>query len=439
MSENTEKKKALEVAMSQIEKQFGKGSVMKLGEFKAMEIEAIPTGALSLDIALGIGGVPRGRIIEVFGPESSGKTTLALHIVAEAQKMGGEAAFIDAEHALDPVYAKKLGVDIDNLIVSQPDTGEQALEITESLVRSGALDVIVVDSVAALVPKAEIDGDMGDSHMGLQARLMSQALRKLAGAINKSKTVLIFINQLREKIGVMFGNPETTTGGRALKFYASVRMDIRKIENIKQDGEVKGNRVRVKVIKNKVAPPFREAEFDIVYGQGISKEGNILDMAVNLDIVEKAGSWFSYDGNRIGQGRENVKKYLRENPEARMEWERDFKLKNDPRVTPIGEFLRRTSLDELPQIFNVLKGEMSLVGPRPIVQEEVPRYGIHIKKYYSVKPGITGLWQVSGRSDISYSERVALDVEYVVNRSFLKDIQILIKTFDVVFRKKGAY
>lgn len=315
MSENTEKKKALEAAMSQIEKQFGKGSVMKLGEFKAMEIEAIPTGALSLDMALGIGGVPRGRIIEVFGPESSGKTTLALHVVAEAQKMGGEAAFIDAEHALDPVYAKKLGVDIDNLIVSQPDTGEQALEITEALVRSGALDVVVVDSVAALVPKAEIDGEMGDSHMGLQARLMSQALRKLAGAINKSKTVLIFINQLREKIGVMFGNPETTTGGRALKFYASVRLDIRKIENIKQDGEVKGNRVRVKVIKNKVAPPFREAEFDIVYGEGISKAGNILDMAVNMDIIEKSGSWFSYDGNRIGQGRENVKKYLKENPE----------------------------------------------------------------------------------------------------------------------------
>ena len=315
MAENTEKKKALEAAMSQIEKQFGKGSVMKLGEFKAMEVEAIPTGALSLDMALGIGGVPRGRIIEVFGPESSGKTTLALHVVAEAQKMGGEAAFIDAEHALDPVYAKKLGVDIDNLIVSQPDTGEQALEITESLIRSGALDVIVVDSVAALVPKAEIDGDMGDSHMGLQARLMSQALRKLAGAINKTKTVLIFINQLREKIGVMFGNPETTTGGRALKFYASVRLDIRKIENIKQDGEVKGNRVRVKVIKNKVAPPFREAEFDIVYGEGISKAGNILDMAVNMDIIEKSGSWFSYDGNRIGQGRENVKKYLKENPE----------------------------------------------------------------------------------------------------------------------------
>ena len=321
MEENTEKRKALEVAMGQIEKQFGKGSVMKLGEFKAMEVEAIPTGALSLDIALGIGGVPRGRIIEVFGPESSGKTTLALHIVAEAQKMGGEAAFIDAEHALDPVYAKKLGVDIDDLIVSQPDTGEQALEITEALVRSGALDVVVVDSVAALVPKAEIDGDMGDSHMGLQARLMSQALRKLAGAVNKTKTVIIFINQLREKIGIMFGNPETTTGGRALKFYASVRLDIRKIENIKQDGEVKGNRVRVKVIKNKVAPPFREAEFDVVYGEGISKAGNILDMAVNLDIIEKSGSWFSYNGNRIGQGRENVKNYLKENPEILSEVE----------------------------------------------------------------------------------------------------------------------
>ena len=322
MGENTEKKKALEMAMTQIEKQFGKGSVMKLGEFKAMEIEAIPTGALSLDIALGIGGVPRGRIIEVYGPESSGKTTLALHVVAEAQKMGGEAAFIDAEHALDPIYAKKLGVDIDNLIVSQPDTGEQALEITESLVRSGALDVIVVDSVAALVPKAEIDGDMGDSHMGLQARLMSQALRKLAGALNKTKTVLIFINQLREKIGVMFGNPETTTGGRARKFYASVRMDIRKIENIKQDGEIKGSRARVKVIKNKVAPPFREAEFDIMYGEGISKVGNVLDMAVNLDIIEKAGSWFSYNGEKVGQGRENVKKYLQENPDILEEVEK---------------------------------------------------------------------------------------------------------------------
>ena len=322
MSENAEKRKALEVAMNQIEKQFGKGSVMKLGEFKAMEVEAIPTGALSLDIALGIGGVPRGRIVEVFGPESSGKTTLALHIIAEAQKMGGEAAFIDAEHALDPVYAKKLGVDIDNLIVSQPDTGEQALEITEALVRSGALDVIVVDSVAALVPKAEIDGEMGDSHMGLQARLMSQALRKLAGAINKSKTVLLFINQLREKIGVMFGNPETTTGGRALKFYASVRMDIRKIEMMKQDGQIVGNRVRVKVIKNKVAPPFREAEFDILYGKGISKVGNILDMAVNLDIVEKSGAWFSYNGQRISQGRENAKRYLEEHPETMNEIEK---------------------------------------------------------------------------------------------------------------------
>ena len=323
MSEqNTEKKRALEVALSQIEKQFGKGSVMKLGEYQSMNVEAIPTGALGLDIALGIGGVPRGRIIEIFGPESSGKTTLALHIIAEAQKMNGEAAFIDAEHALDPVYAKHLGVDIDNLIVSQPDTGEQALEITESLVRSGALDVIVVDSVAALVPKAEIDGDMGDSHMGLQARLMSQALRKLAGAINKSKTVIIFINQLREKIGVMFGNPETTTGGRALKFYASVRLDIRKIENIKQDGEIVGNRARVKVVKNKVAPPFREAEFDIVYGKGISKEGNILDMAVNLDIIEKSGSWFSYNGEKIGQGRENVKQYLHNNPEVMEEVEK---------------------------------------------------------------------------------------------------------------------
>ena len=319
--ENAEKKKALEAALGQIEKQFGKGSVMKLGDFTAMNVEAIPTGALSLDVALGIGGIPRGRIIEVFGPESSGKTTLTLHMIAEAQKLGGEAAFIDAEHALDPVYAKHLGVDIDNLIVSQPDTGEQALEIAEALVRSGALDIIVVDSVAALVPKAEIDGDMGDSHIGLQARLMSQALRKLAGAINKTKTVIVFINQLREKVGVMFGNPETTPGGRALKFYASVRLDIRKIENLKQDGEVVGNRARVKIVKNKVAPPFREAEFDIMYGKGISKEGNIVDLAVNLDIIEKSGSWFSYNETRIGQGRENVKKYLQDNPDILEEVE----------------------------------------------------------------------------------------------------------------------
>lgn len=322
MGDNSEKRKALDAAMSQIEKQFGKGSVMKLGDFKSMNVEAISTGALNLDIALGIGGIPRGRIIEIYGPESSGKTTLALHAVAEAQKLGGEAAFIDAEHALDPAYAKKIGVDIDNLIVSQPDTGEQALEIAEALIRSGAIDIVVVDSVAALVPKAEIDGDMGDAHVGLQARLMSQALRKLAGTINKTNAIIIFINQLREKVGVMFGNPETTAGGRALKYYASVRMDIRRIEAIKQDGEVVGNRTRVKVVKNKVAPPFREAEFDIVYGKGISKEGSVLDLAVSLDIIEKSGSWFSYNGEKIGQGRENVKRYLSENPKFMQEVEK---------------------------------------------------------------------------------------------------------------------
>ena len=322
MQENSEKRKALDAAMSQIEKQFGKGSVMKLGDYKAMDVEAIPTGSLALDVALGRGGLPKGRIIEIFGPESSGKTTLALHAIAEVQKTGGEAAFIDAEHALDPVYAKKLGVDIDDLIVSQPDTGEQALEIVEALVRSGAIDIIVVDSVAALVPKAEIDGDMGDSYIGLQARLMSQALRKLAGVLNKSKTAIIFINQLREKVGVMFGNPETTPGGRALKFYSSVRLDIRRVESIKQDGEVVGNRTRVKVVKNKVAPPFREAEFDIMYGEGISKEGSVLDMAVKLDIIEKSGAWFSYNNAKIGQGRENVKKYLKENPEIAEEIEK---------------------------------------------------------------------------------------------------------------------
>jgi len=309
----SEKKKALEMAMAQIDRQFGKGAVMKLGDNLHMNVEYISTGSLGLDIALGVGGVPRGRIVEIFGPEASGKTTVALHIIAEAQKAGGEAAFIDAEHALDPIYAKKLGVDIDNLIVSQPDTGEQALEIAEALVRSGAIDVIVIDSVAALVPKAEIDGEMGDSHIGLQARLMSQALRKLAGVINKSNTIAIFINQLREKVGVMFGSPETTTGGRALKFYSSVRLDIRRIEAIKNGTEIVGNRTRVKVVKNKVAPPFKETEFDIIYGEGISKEGSILDIGVAQEIVNKSGSWFSYKEQRIGQGRENAKAFLKVN------------------------------------------------------------------------------------------------------------------------------
>ena len=342
MSKDNEKQRALEAALGQIEKQFGKGSVMKLGEYKTMNIEAIPTGALSLDVALGIGGIPKGRIVEIYGPESSGKTTVALHMIAEAQKAGGEAAFIDAEHALDPVYAKHLGVDIDNLIVSQPDTGEQALEIAEALVRSGAIDIIVVDSVAALVPKAEIDGDMGDAHVGLQARLMSQALRKLAGVLNKSKTAIVFINQLREKVGIMFGNPETTPGGRALKFYASVRMEIRKVENLKQDGEVFASRARVKVVKNKVAPPFREAEFDIVYGKGISKSGNILDLAVNLDIVEKSGAWFGYNGTRIAQGRENAKKYLEENPAIMDEIEKKVRTK-------FNEAFEKSLSDDIPQ------------------------------------------------------------------------------------------
>lgn len=320
--ENSEKVKALEAAISQIEKQHGKGSVMKLGDPSAsMNIETVPTGSLSLDIALGLGGVPKGRIIEVYGPESSGKTTVALHMIAEVQKRGGIAGFIDAEHALDPVYAKAIGVDIDNLYISQPDFGEQALEITETFVRSGAVDIVIIDSVAALVPKAEIDGDMGDSHVGLHARLMSQALRKLTGIVSKSNCVVIFINQLREKVGVMFGNPETTTGGRALKFYSSIRLDVRRVEALKQSGEVVGNRVKVKVVKNKVAPPFKEAEFDIMFGKGISREGDILDLAAESGIVAKSGAWYAYEGEKIGQGRENAKLTLIKNPEMMEEIE----------------------------------------------------------------------------------------------------------------------
>lgn len=322
MINKDEKLKALDVAIGQIEKQYGKGSVMKLGEASAhMNVETIPTGSLSLDIALGLGGVPRGRVVEIYGPESSGKTTVALHMVAEVQKGGGIAGFIDAEHALDPAYAKKIGVDIDNLYISQPDSGEQALEITETMVRSGAVDIVIVDSVAALVPKAEIDGDMGDSHVGLQARLMSQALRKLTAAISKSNCIVIFINQLREKVGIMFGSPETTTGGRALKFYSSIRLDVRRIEALKQGGEVVGNRTRIKVVKNKVAPPFKEAEFDIMFGQGISREGDVLDLAANLGVIQKSGAWYAYHDAKIGQGRENAKQYLKENPEICQEVE----------------------------------------------------------------------------------------------------------------------
>lgn len=332
---NNEKLKALEIAMGQIEKQFGKGSVMKLGATTIMNIEVIPTGCLALDIAIGVGGVPRGRVIEIYGPESSGKTTMALHMVAEAQKMGGAAAFVDAEHALDPSYARKLGVKTDELLISQPDTGEQALEIVEALVRSNAIDVIVVDSVAALVPRAEIEGEMGDSHIGLQARLMSQALRKLTGSISKSKCVVIFINQLREKIGVMFGSPETTTGGRALKFYATLRLDIRKIDTIKIGDVVLGNRTRIKVTKNKVAPPFKQAEFDIMYNEGISKEGNLIDIGVNDEIVQKSGSWFSYNDTRLGQGRENSKLYLKDNPELALEIENLIRGKHKLPLTKV--------------------------------------------------------------------------------------------------------
>ncbi len=327
MERDDNKLKALESALAQIEKQYGKGSVMKLGENSAhMSVETIPTGSISLDVALGLGGIPKGRIVEVYGPESSGKTTVALHMVAEVQKRGGIAGFIDAEHALDPAYAKNIGVDIDNLYISQPDSGEQALEITETMVRSGAVDIIIVDSVAALVPKAEIDGDMGDSHVGLQARLMSQALRKLTSVISKSNCVVIFINQLREKVGVMFGSPETTTGGRALKFYSSVRLDVRRIEALKQGGEVVGNRTRIKVVKNKIAPPFKEAEFDIMFGQGISREGDVLDLAANAGIIVKSGAWYAYNDAKIGQGRENSKQYLKENPDLFAEVEKKVRV-----------------------------------------------------------------------------------------------------------------
>lgn len=332
-----EKKKALEMALSQIEKQFGKGSIMILGSESRTNIAVISTGALSLDIALGVGGLPRGRIIEIFGPESSGKTTVALHVIAEAQKNGGFAAFIDAEHALDPVYAGKLGVNIDELLVSQPDTGEQALEIAESLVRSGAIDVLVVDSVAALVPRAEIEGEMGDTHIGLQARLMSQAMRKLSGAISKSLTTAIFINQIREKVGVMFGNPETTPGGRALKFYASVRLDVRRLETLKRGNEMIGNRTRGKVVKNKVAPPFKQAEFDIIYGEGISREGCVLDLAIEKDIIKKSGTWFSYGENRLGQGRDNAKEFLKENPHIYQEIEKQILIQYNIKADKIVE------------------------------------------------------------------------------------------------------
>ena len=342
---SNDREKALEMALAQIDKQYGKGSIMRMGEKTNMAIEAVPTGALALDVALGVGGLPRGRVVEIYGPESSGKSTLAMHVVAEAQRNGGICAYIDAEHAMDPVYARAIGVDIDQLLISQPDTGEQALEIADMLIRSGALDVVVIDSVAALTPKAEIEGDMGDSHVGLQARLMSQALRKLTANLNKSNTIAIFINQLREKIGVMFGSPETTPGGRALKFYSSVRLDIRRIESIKDGAEVVGNRTRVKVVKNKVSPPFRQAEFDIMYGKGISREGSVLDMAVDLGIVKKSGAWFTYEGEQLGQGRENAKTYLMENAEVMVEVAEKVRIAAGLGEKDAGEF---TAADEEP-------------------------------------------------------------------------------------------
>ena len=356
-----DKQKALDTALGQIEKQFGKGAVMRLGQNSHLNVEAISTGSISLDVALGIGGVPRGRIVEIYGPESSGKTTVALHVVAQAQKEGGIAAFIDVEHALDPVYASALGVDIDSLLVSQPDTGEQALEITEALVRSGAIDVIVLDSVAAMVPRAEIEGEMGDSHVGLQARLMSQALRKITGSINRSNTCVIFINQLREKVGVMYGSPEVTTGGRALKFYASMRFDVRKVETIKSGDEILGNRTRVKIVKNKVAPPFKQAEFDIMYGEGISKEGDILDSAVDAKIIDKAGSWYSYNGQRIGQGRENIKVYLKEHAQIADEIEKKLldTLKNEGE--PVKEPEPEVTDDEFSEIMDMIIDEDGVV------------------------------------------------------------------------------